>query len=623
MALTDQQVYDIWQRTLAKVKPSLKKGELESKEGYYPELWAGYNRCVQERESLLPHIESGHFPDRLFARRAPNQSEAEFQYVKDNYKQVTLPVFNDLENTVGRAMSKGNWSLTFKQGTQEEEFEKYVTEGIREWGSVFNFVRFGLTRPKMADAMGIVAVLPSAVPVMETEDGPVIDPNGEINPDILYFDVEKVWGFEYDRWYLLRLYDNSDVSYGSVTKNEGVVCWLVDDMNVYRIEQYGRQVDYLFNITVEFPHNLGYAPCINMMGVPTVQGGRMIWQSPYLSAREVLDVALTDAQYLQVSKVKCVYPHTVMMGNPCDFVDTKHNVVCGGTGLLTWFDNDANETARSMTCPGCHGTGKKSRLSPLGELLIAPQTSTDMGDGMNATNALAFISPATDTVRFIREEVEQNINTARRILHVDSEAPMTGGDAKTATEAGLNAKAKDAFVKPIADQEFVIFDFILECIGKIKYGTEFDGYILRPPSHYDMRTDADYLTEIAAAIEGKLPPSLIDYMVWQYMGSKYSDEPAALDALEAIGKADRLLSMPWEIISAEAATGRVQPWEVFIHYGGMYLYDLLTTEKGDAFLRLDANQKALAIQDKAKELSATAAPKVSAPIDRLANILAA
>lgn len=620
MALTDEQVGAIWERLRSIVKDNAKGGYLVRKDGYFPELWPGYNRSCDERRSLLPHIEAGVFPDRLFAERAPHQSEAEFQYVRKNYKQVTLPVFNDLENTVARAMSKGNWSLEFTDATDGEAFKEYVEKGVREWGSVFNFVRFALTRIKIADAMGVIAVLPTEVPVMDTEDGPVIDPEAEIKPDITYFDVERVWGFEYDKWYLLRLYSNSDVQFGNTTKREGIVCWLVDDQNVWRIEQYGRQTDWTFKIELEFPHGVGLAPCIHLMGVPIPHEGRMLWQSPYLAAREVLDIALTDAQYLQVSKVKCVYPHTVMIGNPCDFVDKVHNVACGGTGLLNWFDDKDN--ARSMTCPGCSGSGKKSRLSPMGELLVAPASSTDMGEGVNANNALAFISPATDTVRFIRDEVSEHLASARKIMHIDSEAPMVGGDAKTATEVGVNVKAREAFVKPITDQEFVIFDFVLECMGKIMYGSEFDGFSLRPPSHYDMRTDADYLAEIAAAIEGKLPPSVIDYMVWQYMGSKYSEEPEALDALESIGKADRLMSMPWEIISAEAATGRVAPWEVLVHYGGMYLYDQLTSTEGQKFLSLEASEKATRIQEYAKELSTSTAPSVqSSAASRLANVV--
>ena len=620
MALSEQQVSTIWQRTLAQVKASSKEGVLtRGKDGFYPELWTGYNRSCDERQSLLPHIESGVFPDRLFSERAPNQTQAEFDYVRANYKQVTLPVFNDLENTVGRAMSKGNWSIKYNEGDTEEAFQEYVNDGIKEWGNVFNFIRFGLIRPKISDAMGVVVVAPKEVPVIEGEDGMVIDPSAEVMPDVMYFDVEHVWGFEYDRWYLLRLYENSDVMYGNSSKSTGIVCWLIDDVNVYRIEQYGKQTDWTFNISVEFPHDIGYAPCIHMMGVPSAERGKMRWQSPYLAAREVLDVALTDAQYLQVSKVKTVYPHTVMIGNPCDFIDSKHNSACAGTGFIHWFDEKDN--ARSMTCPGCSGTGKKSRLSPFGELLVAPHTSTEVGDGVNATNALTFVSPTTESVRFIREEVEQNIRTARKIIHVDVEAPMTGGDAKTATEAGLNAKAKDAFVKPIADQMFVIYDFVLETIGKMKYGKEFVGFELRPPSHYDMRTDADYLAEIASAIEGKLPPSIIDYMVWQYMGSKYSDEPTALDALETIGKADRFSTTSWEIISAEAATGRALPWEIMVHFSGMYLYDLLTAEEGETFLSLDVDKRAARLQEKAKELSANSGAQKAAPLKRLEDTI--
>ena len=60
-------------------------------------------------------------------------------------------------------------------------------------------------------------------------------------------------------------------------------------------------------------------------------------------------------------------------------------------------------------------------------------------------------------------------------------------DVKTATQSGLDAKARAAFVKPICDQLFVIFDFGIRCIGRMMRGPEWSDYSLRVPVEYDLR----------------------------------------------------------------------------------------------------------------------------------------
>jgi uncharacterized membrane protein len=624
--MNEQQVAAIWMSTLAKVKDRLKEGYLtKDKEGLYPELWPGYNRASQQRHQLMPHIVQGEFPEHLFSQRAPNQTERELEWLRANYKPVTLPVFSDLKNTVGRALHERNWSLEFGEGPQAQDVQEYVTKGIREWGSIANFMKSAAISTMMQDAMGLLTFLPTQLPVIEREDGSmVMDPDAVLAPEIEYYQCESVWGFDYDRWYLVLRNEKSNVQYGNMEKPWGLVLWLIDGENVWRIQQTGRLLDYTFNIELAFTHGVGFPPCIHWGGEAVYRGNRLIWESPYLSVAGILDIAMLQEHYLRASEAKCVYPHTVVMGAPCDFEDADHHA-CNGTGYLVWLQGE-HEIKRE--CPSCKGSGWKTRLSPMGQVVINPVPDQPGSDStrIDATNALAFVSPSVETVRYIWERYKGNIKDARAIMHLDAESPMVGGDAKTATEVGLNARAKDAFVKPIADRLFVIKDFAVLCIGKMRHGQDWEDYVLRPPSHYDLRTDADLLAEIAEAIDRKLPPPIIDYLTWQYVQSRYANDPEALDSFAVVLRADRLQTMDWQAIQTEAAAGRVQPWEILLHFSGMGLLEQLWAVQPalrDAEIQVQVD----ALIAKAQEVAqgtATRMPPTNAPAPNpMANLLRA
>jgi len=198
---------------------------------------------------------------------------------------------------------------------------------------------------------------------------------------------------------------------------------------------------------------------------------------------------------------------------------------------------------------------------------------------------------------------------------------MAGGDQKTATEAGLNNRAKDAFVKTIADQLFLIHGFIIKCIGKMRHGAEWEGFTLRPPTNYDLRTDADHLAEISAAMEKGLPPSVINAMVLEYVDSRYAGDPNALRLFTILFKADRLQGMSAELIQAEAAAKRVQPWEVYLHFAGLMLVEKIATEQNIEAMEDEAIVELLKQEAKANA-GQTSTPQPS-PLMALATAVAA
>jgi len=607
--LTDEEIASIWARQFALAKPYLKDGRIEPKavdpgsgSTGLPELWPGYGRSVNDRAKALPHIEPGHYADSLFLARAPNQSEEEFAYVRANYKQTTLPVFADMENTIGRVWSEGNWSLTFS----DDALSAYVQSGIREWGSLTNFFRFALLRLKLSDPMGLITVLPETVAVVLDDEGNAFtDPSTVPSPVPAYHQCGMVWGFDYDRWYLIRLNEDSALDNDA----KGIKCWMVDDTNVYLIEQYGRQNDWTFHTTLLYAHGCGEPPCVHLMGVPSIKDGHLLWLSPFAPARELLDIALADAQYLQVSKVKSIYPQRVIVGEVCEYRDATSGAMCI-SGSLTYID-DGHPVVKQ--CPQCNGTGRKARLGPLNDLVITPSTATGESTAINATNALTYVAPSTDSARFAREEIIAITDAARSILHLGKEAPMDGGDAKTATEAGLDNRAKEAFVKSIADQVFEIFALSLRYTAAQRNAPS-DSFSLRRPVVYDLRTADDRLAEINAARTAQLPFVSVARMSDDATRALFAHDDGAMDMVDATMLADRLAMMSDTVIASELSAGRVQPWEMLLHYSAPALYAQVLSE---ATSEITTAQAAQGMQALAK----AAAPAPASPSDRIGTLL--
>lgn len=574
MILSEAQVKEIFDRQFAAVKDFLSDGVVgHNRKGELPEPWVGYRDAWKQRRELGPHIVTGEFPEHLFLHRAPNQTDEELTWMRNNYKQTTRPVYLDLENTVGRGMHPSNWSLEFEE--KDEATRDYIESGINEWGSVYNFLRFACLRLKMQDAMGLLVVAPSQVAVIESEQGQVVDPDQVIQPDIHYFTCEQLWGYQYDQWYLVRLNESSMVRYGNQDTKTGVLCWLVDSANIWRIEQVGKKNDWTFNISLEFPHNVGIPPCINLMGVPDVKAGRLVWESPYLAVKDLLDIALLDEHWLRATKSKLMFPHPVMVGDPCDFYDEQLGAACDGSGWVHYTKDDASH---KIKCKGCGGTGHKHRFGPFGTLVFNADANSTRPDAVNASNALSFVSPGTDPSRFIREEIDKTTDQARAIMHLAPATNVAGAAGQTPNEVETHDRAKDAFVKNICDQMFVIFDFLVSCMGKMRNGEQWDGYTLRPPTNYDLRTETDILNEIARGLESGLPPFMVLHTMKDYINAKYQGDPHAIELFRALMKADRLVGMPAAMIQAEVAAGRAKPWESLLHFAGLSIYERLMND---------------------------------------------
>ena len=84
---------------------------------------------------------------------------------------------------------------------------------------------------------------------------------------------------------------------------------------------------------------------------------------------------------------------------------------------------------------------------------------------------MAFSSPPTDTLKFLRSEIGENENRGKQILHLASiNTKVQPAQDVTATKALTDLKALAAFVAPISNQMFNLYANLLMAIGVSRIG---------------------------------------------------------------------------------------------------------------------------------------------------------
>lgn len=530
-----------------------------------------YMMCCKFLEAIEPHSEYGCFPHKLFYRRSPNQTIEELQYIKDNHKQVTLPVFMDLINTICRAFNDNNWAVSYNNKNDGKfpgaTFQQYV-ENMPVYGSLENWMKFILTTIKLQDANGFIVIKPHDLHLVEIEDGGhVIDADFMNEPIPYYYSSERVMQYEENQFILIELEEKSMVDYQGKPQMKGRIYEFIDTENIFRITQVGKFIDYKFEVSLSFPHNRGYVPAKVLGGIPRLCKGKILYQSPFLYCVDLLDLVLMNYAYLQASINKCVYPSRVMVGDVCDFED--NGVRCNDGSLYN------NETGKTYDCPSCHGSGLKSRVSPLGELLIRPATTSNPGD-TGVGEFMKYVSPDTAVLEYLDKKIEKDENRARQILHMKTSATQVkGSENVTATTSAIDQKAQYAFIQTISDQIFEIYEWTLNVIGDMRYTDAFLSPSVTYPKSFDLQTDGDLMLQISEAIKAGLPSFVIHAIVYKFIKSLYYTDKKTADVYALIMEADRLLILSDDDIMMKISRGTAAKWEDVLHTSAIQLINSL------------------------------------------------
>lgn len=549
-----------------------------------------YAELIKNMQRIKVQTEPGVFPIEDFIKSAPNMDPAEITYLKNNYKNPNLPIYVDYISTICRAFSDTNWSIEYKKDEGKETFQEYVEKLIPVYGSLEFYMKSILPNLKTVDATGFTCFKPYSI-----EFETVIDENEKeiqviktdqlFEPYPVYYCTDKVYEHERGEYLLVLTSHKSDVVLGSETKKEGLVFELYDENDIWVISQYGEQGKWLFNVTLLFHHELEILPYIELKGIPKVKEDRLCWLSPYLFICDILDIISINTAFQQAAIRKTAFPYRVAMGVPCEYtegVNGEYKCLGGQLNVLI------GDQMTIKSCPSCHGTGLKSRISALGEFLFKPPSLTQ-GDGESKFTGeyIKYVAPDTAILNFIEEKNEKDSQKARSVLHLHtSNTIVKGTESMTATGMAMDEKAKFAFIKTFSDQAFDWFELANDITGMMRYGkeryAEMKPTIIRPVS-FDFKTEQEYMLEISQAIAANLPPFVIITIIYRYLKSIFFNDIDTFPIFNLISHADRLLIKPESEIDSDLNRGNIMLWEKILHDSSVFFVQQMLIKNPDYF----------------------------------------
>lgn len=602
---TEQQIADLVASKLELVK---KQFPPHGKPKKAPAYHSTYLTGVEYMNRVKVHAEVGDFPEHLFMAKAPNMTKLEYGYLKDNFKQTTLPTYIDFHSTVSLPFNDGNWSIEFQEDdsiflTSGETLQEYLEVGIKKYNSLENFVTSTMSHIKNVDANGIICIRPD-IEDIEFIDDETVDTSVLYSPQPYYYESSKIIARKMDEYYLVLLDDRSPVSVGndSNKQNIGFIFEFYDEENIYRITQVGKHEEFRFEYTLILNHNWGRVPAKELRGIPKVVNNEIVWQPPFLYSCDNLDLALMNAQYLQVSISYACFPYLVMVGDPCthEIIDeaTQQRITCI-EGRMAMPD----QTMR--ICPKCAGSGLKDRVSPMGRLLIKKDDWTDKGDSFSPAQAMTYVSPDVSALEFVNKITMQQTDNARRILHLKTSAstvqPQADGNTP-ALSSMLDQKAKAAFVKPISTQNFENWQFLIDAIGWQRYGAYYKAPVIMSSNNVDYNTEEDWMYKIGEAKDKNLPPAIIETMYYQYLRTVYFYEKLSASVFTLMLQTDRILTLSQDDINIKLSRGLIDKWEIVLHDSGRTFIDELLG-KNEKFFEQEFDTQKEQLIARAKEVA--------------------
>lgn len=561
------------------------------------EPYDGYNDIVKQYNRILVHSEGGVFPHELFSMRAPNETDEEFQYRKDNFKQITLPVFLDFINTRGRAWHSSNWSIIYQEDDKlftENTLQNYLENELYLHGSLTNFCQTTMAKVKAQDPNGVVVVKPYKYDFKEIEDEVQIDDTKLLEPTCYYYSCERVLAYEEDQFSLIILDEKSVVTKDNKQVRAGFILEYHTPYSYYEVKQIGKFNDFSFEIKEVLVHNFGQLLVRRLEGVPLMKHNQMFYESPFQYCVDYLDLALLKASNLFIAESKSAYPVRIMLGNECDFFDGENKCLGGSI-----FQSGENGVATMKTCPSCKGSGMKNRISPNGELLFNGKDLADQN--VSSGEIMRYVSPDSDILRYLREGIDIDIKNARKILHLSSTTDMANTNSETATFNNLENKALMAFVNNIASQEFDIFEFCVDAIGWLRYGTKYKQPTIVRPNSFDFTTENDYLNLLKVARESNVPSYLIRVILSKYISNLYFSTSESAKAYNLLLKVDRLFEYNNEEVKMKIAQGLVTNLEAVVHDSGAFIIQELYTNN-PTFFDMAFEQQNQMIIDRATQM---------------------
>lgn len=537
--LQEQQIKSIVGRISANFKASSstkKKGD---------EVWGeAYKHATTFAEQIEVHSEIGQFPEHLMRAKAPNETSEELNYRKECFESITVPYWHRAENSTNRIWAQQNHKIDWI----EESIKTYFTSDYPIYGSVLNYFQSVVTKKKIRDPNAVLCV-DFDLPVKQNANGEIVpDQSVELKPYASIYESENVLMYEDGQFALLLSEEKSVIQHGNDKSADGKVFYMYDDTNIYRIEQTGKKVDWTFQYSIYYAHNLGYMPAWKLKGIPyEVYADNPVYQSYFIAAVPHLNKAIKLDSTLDASINKIAYPTRAYYEQDCPASGCNDGMIY----------NASNERSK---CTSCNGTGK-TKFSPMRDLVHKVPSATD--PEALPFPGLAYVSPPSEILQFNETKIDSDIIKAFTFINIDmSSAVNANGTEETATQIRIDREEFYSFLLTFSNEIYqLLYDFAYAAATIRNGGNEVD-IVVSAPKTFDLITAAELTTELS---NSSLPEIAKRILTTEYLAQRFSQQSEIAKRKEIIDMVDPYAYKSDMEILAMKGVGAIEMWEIILH----------------------------------------------------------
>ena len=582
--LNETQLQEILTELSAKIKVA-KSNEIRKAD------WGKlYEASCIHAEEIEVHA-CGHFPQKLIGSNFPNETNEERDYRKNSFQPTTKPYWEKAENKLNRIWAEQNYSIDWK----EDKIKKYFTEEIPLHKSVLSYFESTLTSYKIADPNAVL-VVDFDLPVRQKEDGElVIDDSEALKPYPSIYDSCDVVMYEEEDFALLKAEELSVVEYGGKQMKVGLVFYLYDNTNIYRIKQIGKKVDWKFISEVYYQHDLTYLPVWKLRGKPQdVINDVILYESYFAPALPHLNEAVIIHSTNRCVRNKVSYPIRVYYDQPCTNDKCNHGKVWRGEG----------PDAKEVSCDTCKGSGSIKFSWGRDYVHELPSATKDVGVGDVAFPGISFVAPDGAIIKDNEEVIDKYLETAFNFIHAGTRKSKTG-TSQDVTGIEVKVDREDEFVSflKISNELFDLLKAWVDAAYKIRENKD-SAIAISPPKNFDLTSAEELAIELESARTSGLPPVVISEIFVQYVQKKFPLNNNIARIVEVAQYCDSLFTLDSSTIQILQTAGNIEKWQVILHINfDVFMNALL---KADEKLFEKTNDEIAVLVKKVAEEKATA-----------------
>jgi len=552
-----------------------------------------YKKSYVHAEEIEVH-ECGEFPEKLIGDNFPNELDEEKNYRRKSFQPTTKPYWEKAVNKLNRIMASQNFHIEWNDNDAKE----YFTKEYPLFRSVLSYFKQIVIGYKISDPNGVL-VLDLNLPVKEDAEGQLVtDDTKEIEPFATIFESEDVVMYENNDFALLLSEEKVNVEHGGRVQNIGLVFYLYDKTNIYRVFQTGKKVDYTFGIEVYYEHGLGYLPVWKLKGKPMeVINGNVYYESYYSAALPHLNEAIIIHSTNKGVRNKVSYPIRAYYEQPCTNKDCHDGSIITGSG----------DSVRHEKCGTCKGTGQV-KFSPFRDYVH------NLPDRLNDNDQVAFpgfayVSPDGTIIKDNEEIIDKYLSTAFNFIHSGVKEVVSGqgtGQDKTAIESKIDREDEFVSMLTISDEVFELLMHFIEAAYQVRYGGE-SPIEISAPKTFELTTADELNRELESARAANMPSVVLSAIYIQYVQKKFPLNANVANIVEVSQYCDSLFTLDEQTIQMMQAGGNIEKWQVILHVNIDVFINQLLNEDENLFEKSndEISQKLIAMA-KAKEAEMSA-----------------